>query len=149
MITYTLSEVKDLEGIERLLNKNNLPFSDIREGEIDFIVAKNDHEIIGCIGLEKYETEGLLRSFAVENNFRNKGLGRELYHRLLHYASQNNIKTLHLLTTTAKDYFLRTGFGIASRSNAPEAISKTKEFAGLCPSTSVYMTLEEISEYAF
>jgi amino-acid N-acetyltransferase len=149
MITYTLAEMKDLENIERLLNRSNLPFSDIRESTVDFIVAKDDHEIIGCIGLERHHTEGLLRSFAVENNFRNKGIGKELYHRLLHYASQNNIKTVHLLTTTAKDYFLKTGFGIASRTNAPEAIRNTKEFAGLCPSSSVYMTLEEISEYAF
>jgi amino-acid N-acetyltransferase len=148
MIAYTLAEIKDLEVIARLLKINDLPFSDIRESAIDFIVAKNGHQIVGCIGLEKHGTEGLLRSFAVENNFRKKGLGKEIYNRLLNYATQNQIKTLHLLTTTAKDYFLKTSFHVANRSNAPEVISQSREFAGLCPSTSVYMVLEDITKYS-
>lgn len=148
MIEYTLAEVKDLDAIARLLKINDLPFSDIHESDIDFIVAKKDHEIVGCIGLEKHGTEGLLRSFAVENEFRNRGLGKEMYNRLLFYAAQKNITTLHLLTTTAKDYFLKTGFHLANRSNVPGVISQSREFAGLCPATSIYMVLEDISKYA-
>jgi len=147
MITYSIAEVKDVEAITRLLKINDLPFLDIQESAIEFIVAKNDSELIGCVGLEKHGTEGLLRSFAVENDFRNKGIGKEMYNRLLGYATQNHIKTLHLLTNTAKDYFSKTGFIIANRSKAPELISKTREFASLCPASSVYMVLEDISAY--
>ena len=148
MITYSLAEAEDIEAIVRLLKTNDLPFSDIRESEIEFIVAKNDNQVVGCIGLEMHGYEGLLRSFAVDSNFRNKGIGREMYNRLLRFAFLNDINTLHLLTTTAKDYFSKTGFFVASRSKAPESISKSKEFAGLCPASSVYMVLEDISVYA-
>ena len=144
MITYTIAEVEDLENITRLLRINDLPFSDIKESAIEFIVAKNDNELIGCIGLEVHGTEGLLRSFAVDNNFRKMGIGKEMYHRLLSYATQNNIRTLHLLTNTAKDYFTKTGFIAANRSKAPELINKSAEFAGLCPASSVYMVLEDV-----
>jgi len=148
MITYSIAEVKDVEAITRLLKINDLPFSDIQESAIEFIVAKNDSELIGCIGLEKHGTEGLLRSFAVENDFRNKGIGKEMYNQLLRLAAKENIKTLHLLTNTAKDYFSKAGFRLANRSDAPEEINKSREFAGLCPVYSTYMVLDAISKYA-
>ena len=148
MITYTLADKRDLAAISLLLKINDLPFSDIQESAIDFIVAKDDQQIIGCIGLEKNGSEGLLRSFAVDHNFQNKGFGRELYDRLLAYGVQHDIKTLHLLTTTAKEYFMKVGFRLDSRSNAPEIIQKSKEFSSLCPSSSTYMVLENISKQA-
>ncbi len=149
MITYVFADKSDIETIAQLLKKNDLPFSDIYESQIDFIIAKNDYQIIGCIGLEKYGTEGLLRSFAVDVNFRKKGYGRELYNRLLAYGVQNEVKTLHLLTTTAKEYFINAGFSIQNRGNAPEIIQNSAEFKSLCPSSSVYMVLEDISKYVF
>jgi amino-acid N-acetyltransferase len=149
MITYALADKRDFAAIARLLEINDLPFSDIQENDIDFIIAKNGQQIIGCIGLEKNGSEGLLRSFAVDYNFQNNGFGRELYNRLLAYGVQHGIKTLHLLTTTAKDYFMKVGFRLDSRSNAPKIIQKSKEFSSLCPSSSTYMVLEKISERVY
>jgi amino-acid N-acetyltransferase len=147
MITYTLSNKNDTDAIVHLLQMNDLPFSDLNHSQIDFIIAKNDDQIVGCIGIEKYGTEGLLRSFAVDSAFRKKGFGRELYKRLMEYAVQSEIQTLHLLTTTAREYFLKSGFGVQHRSNAPEAIRNSTEFKSLCPSTSVYMTFADISKH--
>jgi len=147
MITYAFSSNNYQESIARLLKKNDLPFSDIVESQIDFIVVKNDQQMIGCIGIEKYGTEGLLRSFAVNPAYRKKGYGSELYNRLLKYAVQHEIKILHLLTTTAKEYFIQKGFSVQNRSFAPEIIQNTREFKSLCPSTSFYMVLENISKY--
>lgn len=149
MISYKLAEREDIEPITHLLKINDLPFSDIIESAIEFIVAKNDKETVGCIGLEKHGTEGLLRSFAVDNDFRNNGIGKEMYNRLLSYATQHKIKTLHLLTNTAKDYFNKNGFMVADRSKAPELISKSQEFTSLCPISSVYMVLKDISQYVY
>jgi amino-acid N-acetyltransferase len=148
MISYTLAESFDLDAITNLLNVNKLPYSDIEKINIDFIVAKNDNRIVGCIGLEKFGTEGMLRSFAVEDAFKNKGIGIELYHRLLSYAHQNTIRNLHLLTNTAREYFLKTGFLVIDRNKAPEVIKRTTEFSGLCPVSSTYMVLENISAHA-
>ena len=148
MINYSLAQAEDMERITRLLQVNNLPYSDIKESPVEFIVAKTGDDLIGCIGLEQYGREGLLRSFAVEPHLQNKGIGKELYTRLLHHASNNNIKTLHLLTDTARDYFAKMGFSHTDRNQAPDAISRSSEFAGLCPVSSTYMILDTISEYA-
>lgn len=148
MITYKLAEKKDFDSIENLLKNNKLPYSDIRKIAIDFIVAKKDNEIIGCIGLEKFETESMLRSFAVDDKFKNIGIGKEMYNRILSYAHQNNIKNLHLLTNTAREYFLKVGFVVSDRNKAPQVIKETTEFSELCPASSTYMVLENISEHA-
>jgi amino-acid N-acetyltransferase len=147
MITYPFSDKNDIESIAQLLKKNDLPYSDIVESQVEFIVAKNDIKIIGCIGIEKYGAESLLRSFVVDSNYRKKGFGKELYNRLLLHGVQNEIKTLHLLTTSAKEYFIKVGFGIHDRNRAPEIIQNSTEFKSLCPSSSVYMVLKDISKH--
>ncbi len=147
MITYLFADKNDLSNISLLLKESNLPFEDIEESGVHFIMAKENEQIVGCIGLEKYETDGLLRSFAVDRHFQGKGYGYELFNRLLVYAVQNGIQTLHLLTNTATDYFIKTGFRMERRSKAPEVIQNSREFKSICPSSSNYMVLEEISKY--
>ncbi len=145
MIQYIISDKKDIKNISLLLSENDLPYSDIIESQVDFLVAKSNQQFVGCIGIEKYGTEGLLRSFAVNTDYRRKGYGKELYDKLIGYSIQNGIKTMHLLTATAKEYFLRKGFKVENKDNAPETIRNCKEFKNLCPSSSVYMVLEDIS----
>jgi len=144
MTHYSIAQKIDTEAISRLLESSKLPFSDIRESQVKFIVAKENDKIVGCIGLEIYGTEGLLRSFAVENNYRNRGIGKDLYNSLLAYSTENHISTLHLLTNTAREYFSKVGFMVANRSKAPETISKSSEFGSLCPSSATYMVLEDV-----
>jgi len=47
---------------------------------------------------------------------------------------------LHLLTTTAEPFFARNGYRTANRQTAPEAMRRTREFAGLCPASAAYLT---------
>ncbi len=144
MVTYSFYNNDNLDDISNLLKSSNLPHADIRESEVRFIVARNNDAIIGCIGIEMYNTEGLLRSFAVSNALQNQGIGKELFNRLSEYCTQNGVKTLHLLTNTAKDYFLKKGFTVNSRTNAPYEIINTAEFESLCPSSSTYMVKQLI-----
>jgi amino-acid N-acetyltransferase len=119
-ITYRFADSNDLSAISALLENSKLPISDIKPGKIDFIIASNaEDKIIGCIGIESY--------------------GAALLDRLLLKAQQSGIETLHLLTTTAEKYFLKKGFSIAMREDAPQSIRNTIEFSSLCPSSSVYM----------
>ena len=147
MITYNVANTEEVGDIIHLLEQNNLPASDIHESAIEFIVAKNNSKIIGCVGLEKQGDHGLLRSFAVESEFRNMGVGAELYHHILKHALQFNIKTMHLLTDTATEYFSKAGFVVTDRKNAPYEITKTVEFSSLCPVSSKYMVLADITKY--
>jgi amino-acid N-acetyltransferase len=145
MITYRKSQKAEIDSIKSLLQVNNLPFSDLTESPIDFIVAEKDNKIIGCIGLEIHGSEGFLRSFSVEKEYQNMGIGKELYRMLLEYACQYQIKNLHLLTNTAKEYFERIGFIAENRDKAPENIRLSKEFTTLCPLSSTYMALTDIN----
>lgn len=139
MITYTLYTNSDLDDISSLLKENKLPYEDIRTSEVRFIIARNEEQLVGCIGLEDFRTDGLLRSFAVTQSLQNKGYGKALFNKLIEYSARNGIKTLHLLTNTAKDYFLKKGFSVTSRDNVPNVILSTMEFKSLCPSSSTYM----------
>jgi amino-acid N-acetyltransferase len=50
------------------------------------------------------------------------------------------VRTLFLLTTTAEGFFARLGYLHATRDVAPPAIRSTKEFAGICPASSAFMS---------
>ncbi len=139
MITYSFYTNNNLDEISNLLRENKLPYEDIRASNVRFITARNEEQLVGCIGLEQYGTEGLLRSFAVVQALQNKGYGKALFNKLIEYSTDSGIKTLHLLTNTAREYFLKNGFSVKGRDDAPDVILSTMEFKSLCPSSSTYM----------
>ena len=142
-IQYRLAAESQVAEIMDLLNNNSLPINDILENKIEFIVATSgDNKIVGCIGLERYVYDGLLRSFAVDKEYRNQKIGNALYNRLLSFSEQSGITILHLLTTSAEKYFSQKGFIVVKREKAPNSIRKTTEFSSLCPSSSTYMLLD-------
>ncbi|MBL7743512.1 MAG: GNAT family N-acetyltransferase [Chitinophagaceae bacterium] len=139
-ITYRKAELQDLPRIKELLLKSYLPASDLGESAIDFIIAETgDNNVAGCIGVERYCVDGLLRSFAVDKLLRSKHIGSRLLNDLLSNSREKNIQQLHLLTTTAEKYFERAGFIAVARSEAPHSIRSTTEFSSLCPSSSAYI----------
>jgi amino-acid N-acetyltransferase len=145
---YRLAREEDRERIITLLSKNNLPVSDLVDSKAQFIISVNNENLTGCIAIEQYEKDGLLRSLAVHPDYRNLGIGTQLLQRLLAYCLQLGIEDVHLLTTTAEKYFLSKGFLRVSRDEAPESIKKTPEFSAICPSSSAYMTLKQLSSRA-
>ena len=141
-IQYRLADNNDLTQIISLLSGSGLPISDIATSRIDFIIATNsENTIIGCIGVEQFDSHALLRSFAVNKEYRNLQIGTGLYNRLLSYSAQSGILELHLLTTTAERYFASKGFISSKRENVPDSIKTTTEFTSICPSSSAYMSL--------
>jgi amino-acid N-acetyltransferase len=135
-----LASPADKEPIIRLLSGFNLPTEDIGEHLNNFIVAVCENHLAGCVGVEIYGRQGLLRSLAVEESFRNGGLGKQLCSHLAAFAAESGVRQLHLLTTTAEGFFKKLGFETARRDVASEEIKSTREFSHLCPSTAIYMT---------
>lgn len=132
----------NIEKIKALLKENKLPYEDIISSKVEFITREFGEKIVGCIGVENYGEDALLRSFAVDDKYKSKGIGKELLDKLIETCQQKGINKLHLLTTTADKYFLKKGFQISERSEAPQAILLTKEFSDICPASSVYMVKE-------
>jgi N-acetylglutamate synthase-like GNAT family acetyltransferase len=134
------AERQDLPSVESLLSRSDLPLSGIGEHFDSFLVARGDGgRVVGVIGLEAYGNVGLLRSLAVEEDWRSRGLGRELVGRLFDLAQARGIETLYLLTTTAERYFPRLGFEVVDRGEADERLQASEEFRGACPATAVLM----------
>lgn len=138
---FRLGILEDYPELEKLLEENNLPFQDLLSSNIEFIVATYKENIVGCIGLEIKGHNGLLRSFAVSGDFKNKAIGNRLFELLRSKAQTVGIMKLHLLTTTAELYFLRKGFKNEDRKNTPAEINESTEFSEICPSNSIYLTL--------
>ncbi len=131
----------DLIKIAELLKANNLPYEDIISSKVEFITEEQDGVLLGCIGIEKYAEDGLLRSLAVDDLYKNNGIGKKLIDELFNKSRIEGIKKIHLLTTTAEKYFEKYGFQIAERAKAPNGILQSKEFSEICPVSSTYMIM--------
>ncbi len=139
-IRYSPASIADLEEISKFLSTFSLPAADISTHLSNFILAKDSQQLVGCIGLEVYGAHALLRSLAVHTSFRNRKIAHQLCEQIIRLAASRNVTKLHLLTETAQKYFEDLGFDWTQRSEAPERIQRTIEFAELCPASAVYMT---------
>jgi amino-acid N-acetyltransferase len=129
----------DKEKVLDLLNGADLPIEDLTNEKMkNFMVARGkDNCIIGVIGVEMYQENGLLRSLAVHPAHRGKGVGCRLTRKIESFALHSGIKTLYLLTMTAADFFSKIGYEVTKRNKVPESIAKTEEFKNICPISAV------------
>lgn len=139
-INYSFATTENKERIRQLLKESNLPGEDIGDHLNDFIVARDNGELVGVVGLEVYGNITLLRSLAVKLDYRGKGIAKELYLRIVAHASLQGTEDLYLLTETTEKFFAKLGFTSIDREKLPETIKETEEFRSLCPSTAVCMT---------
>jgi amino-acid N-acetyltransferase len=123
-----------------LLQAHGLPVSDITGEHLEHFFFGSDGSPTGLVGLELYGTDALLRSLVVAENARGKGLGSTLIDHAEQYAASKGVRSIYLLTTTAEAFFKRLGYECIERSTAPPSIERTREFAGLCPASSAFMS---------
>jgi RNA polymerase sigma-70 factor (ECF subfamily) len=129
----------DESAIRALLESAKLPFEDVATSRQDFIVAISGGQVVGCAALETFGDAALLRSLAVSEEVRGAGLGDVLCARIVARAKEKGLRRLFLLTTTAAPFFASRGFQPVDRSKASEAMTKSAQFASLCPSTATCM----------
>jgi N-acetylglutamate synthase-like GNAT family acetyltransferase len=130
----------DFPAVERLLLASGLPLDGVRESLPSFVVAEAGDEIVGVAGLEVCGEHALLRSVAVADTWRSRGVGRALVTRLIADAEARGIHALYLLTTTAEHYFPSFGFRAITRDAVPEEVRATAEFRSACPASATVMT---------
>ena len=129
-----------LTATTTLLDAAGLPSSDLTERHLEhFLFSGPRHSPTGVIGLEMYGHVALLRSLAVDPVARKTGVGSRLVQEAEALAQANGIQALYLLTTTARHFFEKRGYSAISRSDCPEAIRSTAEFASLCPASSALL----------
>lgn len=130
----------ELKAALELLRRSGLPEKDVAERwRHYFVVREDDGRVVGVGGLEVHGDDGLLRSVAVDPDYREQGLGQMLVEAAVTLARRLDLRAIYLLTTTAHDFFAKRGFADSPRDEAPEAIRSSWEFQAGCPATAAFM----------
>jgi amino-acid N-acetyltransferase len=131
----------DLEVALPLLASAGLPTADLADAqELTMWVLEIAGALVGVIALERFGSEGLLRSLAVAPEFRNRGFGRELVTRLEKDARDHGIQRLVLLTETAEQFFRTIGYSRIERAQVSGPLQQSAEFRTLCQVSAACMT---------
>ena len=96
-------------------------------------------EVLGSVALEFHGPAALLRSLAIREGRRSRGLGQALFEFAMARASDRGVESVALLTTTAEPFFARRGFETVSRDALPESLRASAEFRGACPASATAM----------
>ena len=138
-VTLRAATPADAEAIRDLLHQSQLPTADLATSQPEFMVACERERIIGAGALERFGDSALLRSVAVETPWRGSGVGRLIVAELERRARTAGVIEVILLTTTARDFFERLGYGSKDRAQVPPAVLGSEEFRSLCPAAAVCM----------
>jgi amino-acid N-acetyltransferase len=140
MGTHPVSARPPLSAVVALLSAARLPTEDLTERHCEhFFYFGSASRPDGVVGLELFGDVALLRSLVVADEHRGTGAGSQLLAHAERDARARGVERLYLLTTTAESFFARRGYTCTARDAAPEAIRATREFSGICPSSSAFM----------
>jgi N-acetylglutamate synthase-like GNAT family acetyltransferase len=138
-VTIRHASSDDIAQVEALLTNSHLPLDGVRPAIADFLVAESDGRVVGVVGMEYCGRYALLRSTAVDADWRSRGIARRLVERIIAEAEARGTSALYLLTTTADQYFPSFGFRRTTRDAVPDEIRATGEFRGACPDSATVM----------
>ena len=140
-LTITGATAADVEPIKALLRLNELPLEGVDEHWRTFVVAWDGDRLVGCGGAEAHQVAALIRSIAVDPQYRSQGIGRRIVRNLLDRLASRGLREFYLLTTTAEEYFKKRGFKRIDRDEVHPQLLSSKELQGACPDTAVCMRL--------
>ena len=129
----------DWPAIETLLTSSALPLDGASEAFATGIVEHEDGQLVGVAAIEPYAGAAVLRSVAVREDQRGRGLGQVLVAAAEDLARERGASELILLTETAEPFFARLGYEVIDRGSVAEDVAASIEFSTACPSTAVAM----------
>jgi amino-acid N-acetyltransferase len=129
----------DREAIEALLREARLPIPVDGDPPVEFLLAERDGVAIACAGWERYTERALVRSVAVSASARGSGIGRRLISGLLEHLDAAGVRECWLVTIEAAGFFSQLGFVAAPRSDVPESVQASPEFAMHCCANGTWM----------
>lgn len=141
-ISIERATTEDLPAVLTLLKNSGLPQDEVAEHVGTMIVAREGKRVVGSAALELYGDVALLRSVAVVESLRGRGIGRRLTHFALDLAQKRGVASLYLLTETASEFFSRFGFRPVNRSEVPLVLHQSIEFASACPVSAMAMMMQ-------
>ncbi len=140
-ISIAPARPSDVDLVEALLQREHLPLAGLRDHTEHLLVARAGTRLVGCAALELYEDGALLRSVAVDAEYRGTGAGSALTRAALDLAARRGVSAVYLLTTTAERFFPRFGFEVVDRADVPHGVQQSAEFAYACPASALIMRM--------
>ncbi len=132
----------DFPAIHALLTSASLPVAGVAAASGEYVVADLAGKVVGTLGVEKSGVAALLRSFAVQTEFRKRGIGEALVSHMLGQLKFEGISPLYILTQTAEAFAARFGFVKVRREEIPAALLTDSALGTACPASSTCMKLE-------
>jgi amino-acid N-acetyltransferase len=135
------SKTQDILVVKEILSDSHLPIDGVEDQFENFLIIsdKISNEIIGSIGVEKYNNFGLLRSVVIKKEYRNLHLGSQILLQAEQLALELNISELYLLTETAAKFFSKNDYNKVERDLAPLEIQNSPEFKFICRDSGILM----------
>jgi amino-acid N-acetyltransferase len=131
----------DHAAIKALLEAAALPLPDETDAPVLMLVAREQGEVLGCAGWEVHGAVALLRSVAVGEAARRRGVGEALVRRALATLRGGGAREVVLLTTSASRFFARLGFTPVDRAALPAEVQSARQVTGQCCASAVCMRL--------
>ncbi|EIT83849.1 hypothetical protein A374_18514 [Fictibacillus macauensis ZFHKF-1] len=118
----------ETKQLTELIEQAGLQADGIQSGIRNYLVVENkEGMLIGTVGLELIEQDGLLRSFVMKKEYSSESLFLRLIQRILLYCKEKGAATLYLLTKA--DYlFEPLGFIVVPEDEAPAHITETAHY---------------------
>jgi amino-acid N-acetyltransferase len=111
-----------------LLAEADLPVPVEGEPDVEFVVVDEGEGVVACAGWEIHGESALLRSVAVDERVRSRGLGRAVVKEALRRLDGRGIRDLTLVTLDAERFFEPLGFEPIPRESVPPAVRASPEF---------------------
>lgn len=139
-MNYSFATEDNGPEIRQLLTNSNLHHEDITTAQLKhFLLGWDGPKLVAVIGLEIKNHSALLRSLAVDADYRNRGIATRLVGKIEDHAKSLAVDTLYLLTLTAEAFFEKCGYRRIARDSTPAEILETTEFHNLCPASATCM----------
>ena len=132
----------DFPAIHALLTAASLPVAGVDAASGEYVVADLAGKVVGVLGIEKSGDAALLRSFAVQADFRKRGIGEALVRHMLGQLKSEGVSPLYILTNTAEAFAARFGFVKVSREELPAPLLNGSTLGTACPASSTCMKRE-------
>lgn len=137
---YQFARADDETAIRKLMAANSLHHEDISTDQLrHFRLVWDGPRLVAVVGLEIKKHSALLRSLAVDADYRSRKIASRLVGEIEEYAGSLKVETLYLLTMTAEIFFKKCGYRRTDRDSAPAGIQETPEFQNLCPASATCM----------
>src|SRR6266568_3242009 len=128
------------DGLKAALLKARLPADDVRDARVLFWRFETVEDIpVGFGGLEIHGSDALLRSLVTLPPLRQIGMGAAMVATLETEARALKCRAIYLLTASDANFFARLGYATCARSDVPQAVRSSQQFAELCPASAVAM----------